>query len=32
MAAENGDTEAMNNLGLLYDDKEENIIEAKKWY
>ena len=32
MAAENGDTDAMYNLGLLYFDKEENFVEAKKWY
>ena len=32
MAAENGNTGSMYNLGLLYKNKEENIIEAKKWY
>ena len=30
MAAENGNTGAMYNLGLLYEDNEENIIEEKE--
>ena len=32
MAAENRNTNAMNNLGILYEDKDKNIVEAKKWY
>ena len=32
MAGENGHINAMYNMGLLYEDKEKNIVEAKKWY
>ena len=32
MAAENGDTGAMYNLGMLYEIKEGNFSEAYKYF
>ena len=32
MAAEKGHREAMYCLGLLYQNKDNNIVESIKWY
>ena len=32
MAAQNDNIKAMHNLAILYENKEENITEAKRWY